>query len=143
MDIAIDFDGTCVTHEFPNIGLDIGAAPVLKELVKNGHRLILFTMRSDRLQESLCDNPEIEDVYGTFLTDAIKWFQKNDIPLYGIQKNPQQGWTTSPKAYAHLYIDDAALGCPLRYDATLSKRPFVDWLAVWLWLIHHNYIIRA
>ena len=32
MDIAIDFDGTCVTHEFPLVGKDIGAAPVLKAL---------------------------------------------------------------------------------------------------------------
>ena len=46
MDICIDFDGTCVKHEFPEIGEDIGAAPVLKELIANGHRLILFTMRS-------------------------------------------------------------------------------------------------
>ena len=45
--IGIDFDGTCVTHEFPRIGKDIGAVPVLKELIANGHDLILFTMRSD------------------------------------------------------------------------------------------------
>lgn len=47
MYICIDFDGTCVTHEFPSIGKDIGAIPVLKELVKNNHKLILFTMRSN------------------------------------------------------------------------------------------------
>jgi hypothetical protein len=33
MDICIDFDGTCVTHEFPNIGKDIGAIPVLKRKI--------------------------------------------------------------------------------------------------------------
>ena len=33
MYICIDFDGTCVTHEFPSIGKDIGAIPVLKEMV--------------------------------------------------------------------------------------------------------------
>ena len=43
MDIVIDFDGTCVTHEFPLVGKDIGAIPVLKKLVENGHNLILFT----------------------------------------------------------------------------------------------------
>lgn len=47
MDIIIDFDGTCVTHEFPEVGKDIGAVSVLKELIKSGHNLILFTMRSD------------------------------------------------------------------------------------------------
>jgi hypothetical protein len=41
MEINIDFDGTCVTHDFPNIGTDIGI-PVLKKLVANGHKLILL-----------------------------------------------------------------------------------------------------
>lgn len=34
MVIAVDFDGTCVTHEFPKIGKDIGAIPVLRKLVE-------------------------------------------------------------------------------------------------------------
>ena len=33
----------------------------------------------------------------------------------------------SPKCYAQLYIDDAALGCPLIYDPEISDRPFVNW----------------
>ena len=33
MEICVDFDGTCVTHEFPKVGKDIGAVPVLKKLV--------------------------------------------------------------------------------------------------------------
>jgi hypothetical protein len=33
--IAVDFDGTCVTHEYPRVGQDIGAVPVLKKLVEN------------------------------------------------------------------------------------------------------------
>lgn len=47
MYIAIDFDGTCVTPEYPEIGKDIGAVPVLKRLVENGHKLILHTMRGE------------------------------------------------------------------------------------------------
>lgn len=46
MIIAVDFDGTCVTHEFPRVGAEIGAAEVLKELTDKGHKIILFTMRS-------------------------------------------------------------------------------------------------
>ena len=34
MVIAIDFDGTCVTNEYPNVGKDIGAVPVLKRIVE-------------------------------------------------------------------------------------------------------------
>jgi hypothetical protein len=36
MKIAIDFDGTCVKHEFPKVGADIGAIPVLRKLTKQG-----------------------------------------------------------------------------------------------------------
>jgi len=43
--LAIDFDGTCVTHDFPRIGSEIGAPPVLRALVSSGHKLVLFTMR--------------------------------------------------------------------------------------------------
>ena len=111
MIIAIDFDGTCVTHEYPYIGKDIGAIPVLKELIEAGHKLILYTMRS-----------------GKELQDAVDWFKERNIPLFGININPEQFmWTSSPKPYAHLYIDDAAFGCPIKYDRTLSDRPFVNW----------------
>lgn len=112
--IGIDFDGTCVTHDFPHVGKDIGAIPVLKRMVERGNNLVLWTMRS-----------------GKFLNDAIEWFDKNDIPLWGIQTNPlQHTWTSSPKAYCGIYIDDAALGCFLKNDPTLSNRPFVDWQQV-------------
>lgn len=112
--IGIDFDGTCVTHEYPRVGKDIGAVPVLKKLTDSGHLLILNTMRS-----------------GKELDDAVQWFIDNDIPLYGVNENPsQKSWTLSPKVYAHLYIDDAALGCLLKMDNAVSDRPFVNWDAV-------------
>jgi hypothetical protein len=115
MDILVDFDGTCTTHDFPNIGQEIGAPEVLRDLVLAGNRLILFTMRSDNHQ-------------GKYLKDAVKWFEANDIPLYGIQENPtQKAWTNSPKAYGQLIIDDICLGIPLKVDPKLSDRPFVDW----------------
>ena len=153
MEIAIDFDGTCTTHEFPKIGKDIGAIPVLKELVNNGHKLILFTMRADREVKGETGHPDILDEIGLFLTDAINWFKINDIPLYGIQSNPtQKNWTTSPKCYAQLYIDDAALGCPLKQDyishpdghyagePVPDGRPYVDWDKVRELLIIKNLI---
>lgn len=109
--IAVDFDGTCVTHEYPKVGKDIGAVPVLKKLTDSGHKIILNTMRS-----------------GKELAAAIKWFIDNDIPLFGANENPtQKSWTTSPKVYADLYIDDAALGCPLKRDPYISDRSYVDW----------------
>lgn len=113
MIIAVDFDGTCVTHEYPRIGRDIGAQHVLLDLVKRGEKLILWTMRS-----------------GKELEDAVNWFSDNKIPLYGVQRNPtQDSWTDSPKAYAQLYIDDAAFGCPL-VAGDMGERPYVDWVEV-------------
>jgi hypothetical protein len=134
MDIAIDFDGTCVTHEYPLIGRDIGAAPVLKELVSKGHRLILFTMRSDRKLTTLwgkTDEP--------YLTDAISWFNEREIELFGVQIHPEQEiWTDSPKAYAQLYIDDAALGCPLIQPPNPEERPYADWVKIRDWLLRNG-----
>ena len=112
MIIAVDFDGTCVTHEYPMVGKNIGAVSVLQQIVNKGHKLILYTMRS-----------------GIQLEDAINWFKENNIPLYGIQTNPTQTqWTTSPKAYAELYIDDAALGIPL--VKIKGSRPYVNWVEI-------------
>lgn len=140
MDINIDFDGTCVTHSFPEVGNDIGSALVLKRLVAEGHNLILFTMRSDAQEEQI-----MEEGYkmhaGDFLQQAVDWFTENKITLYGIQSNPtQSSWTTSPKSYGQLMIDDSALGCPLKYDLKLSLRPFVDWEKVEEWLENNGVI---
>ncbi|KAE9527644.1 hypothetical protein [Testudinibacter aquarius] len=110
MNILIDFDGTCVTHQFPQIGEEVGAAQVLRDLVKNGHNLILFTMRA-------------EDCY---LDEALDWFQKNKIKLYGINVNPEQHkFTRSPKAYGDLLIDDISLG--IKKLHCHFNRPCVDW----------------
>ncbi len=129
--IAVDFDGTCVTHDFPRVGKDIGAVPVLKELVKNGHKIILFTMRShgdSRTQRGLPLNYTGKLLETDVLDDAIQWFKDNDIPLYGINENPSQHeWTSSPKVYYNVLIDDMALGIPLKKNIFVSKSPYVDW----------------
>lgn len=119
MTIAVDFDGTVVKHAFPQVGEDIGAVPVLKALVKDGHKIVLNTMRSGKLTRGI-----------NTLDEAVKWFEDNDIPLYGVNHNPDQdGWTASPKVFAHLFIDDAALGCPVKSDND-GTRPYVDWVKV-------------
>ena len=112
MIIAVDFDGTVVKHAYPKIGEDIGAVPVLKEFVKQGHQIVLNTMRS-----------------GDLLQEAVDWFAANDIPLTGVNKYPgQETWTQSSKTFAQIYIDDAALGCPTLMDE--RGRIFVDWRTV-------------
>ena len=141
MKIRIDFDGTVTTHDFPKIGKEIGAVPVLKELVAQGHQLILFTMRSDVETPTSLD-PDIICESGDFLTQAVNWFKENDIPLFGIQTNPEQHrWTSSPKAYGELIIDDTALGSPLtrkRDGKIYHHRPFINWTMIRLLLIERG-----
>jgi hypothetical protein len=73
------------------------------------------------------------------LGDAIDWFKENGIELYGVGYNPTQAkWTSSPKCYAELYIDDAGLGAPLSIMKTKNDdgdevpygRPFINWSVV-------------
>lgn len=112
MIIAIDFDGTLVRHEYPKIGEEVpGAVSVCQRLISAGHRLILWTIRD-----------------GQQLIDAIEWAEDKNINFWGINCNPNQHWSKSPKAYAQLYIDDAALGCPLIYP--LDGPPYADWEAI-------------
>jgi hypothetical protein len=118
--IAIDFDGTIVGHCFPELGPPVpGAIEWMKNFQEAGVKLILWTMRSDR--------PD-----GQFLSDAIAYCKLNGIEFYGINHDPDQdSWTSSPKAYANIYIDDAAAGCPLReHPHGKVKRLCVDWSIV-------------
>lgn len=113
--IAVDFDGTVVKHRFPEIGEEVPhAVEVLKRLNEAGVRIIVWTMRCG----------EHLDVH------AKEWFEKRGIEVWAYNRNPEQtSWTESPKCYAHAYIDDGAIGCPLIYPET-NGRPFVDWFAV-------------
>lgn len=142
MDIVLDFDGTCVTHEFPEIGKEIGAAEVLKEFTDNGFKIFLNTMRCNVTDEVVMENLWSNSTERrNYLDEAVEWFKKHNIPLAGInEKNPAQlGWTTSPKIYGDVIIDDAAVGAFLKFDRSLSQRPFIDWQKVRTYL--KSYIV--
>ena len=138
MTIAVDFDGTCVTHDFPKVGKNIGAEIVLKKLADKGHKIILYTMRSHPSEKTeKAGTSGMISTTNDCLQDAIDWFAKYDIPLYGVNDNPSQhSWTDSPKVYANMYIDDAALGIPLVYEDinhiydSSMMRPYVGWVRV-------------
>lgn len=112
MIIAVDFDGTLVRHDFPRIGSEApNAFKVLRKLQEGGHKLILLTMRSEK-----------------YLQDAVDFCMERGVRFWAVNNNPEQGsWTSSPKVYAQLYIDDMALGVPMN-DGT------VDWYVVEQWL---------
>jgi len=113
--LGIDFDGTVVEHEFPDIGPEApGAFEWLRQIQAAGGKLILWTMRS-----------------GETLDEAAQFCTERGIKFFGINTNPtQRRWTLSPKAYCELYIDDAAFGCPLVENKRMGGRPYVDWSIV-------------
>jgi hypothetical protein len=114
MKIAVDFDGTIVEHMYPAIGNTVpGAVDTIKELQAAGHHVFLWTMRS-----------------GHELQEAVDHCTGLGITFWGINESPgQREWTVSPKQHANVYIDDAALGCPLQLGVQ-GKRPRVDWQRV-------------
>lgn len=123
MIVAVDFDGTIVEHDYPEIGKAApGAIETLKRLQDAGHRLILFTMRS-----------------ANTLANAVAYLAENGIQLFAVNENPEQkSWSQSPKVYANAYIDDAAIGCPLMFGE--SKRPFVNWVEIERILITRGFL---
>ena len=112
--VCVDFDGTMVQHEYPDIGKETeGCVETLKRWVDEYNvGIILDTMRS-----------------GDSLDEAVAWCKEKGIKLYGISKDPEQEkWTDSPKAYAPFSIDDRNVGCPLVYGK--SRRPYVNWYKI-------------
>lgn len=118
MIIAVDFDGTIVTHEYPEIGRPVlGAIETLKCLISNGHKVFLWTMRGSKRYEGR-----------DLLREAVEYCEDNGINLCSVNQSPSQ-FSTSKKQYAQLYIDDAALGCPL-INGDGWDRPYVNWYKV-------------
>lgn len=115
---------------------------MLKDLIDQGHRLILLTMRSDdqfvevpkERKGDICPEP------GLYLSEAREWFRKKGIALWGVNQNPDQHkWSSSRKVFGHVYLDDAALGMPLVTDPDTGKR-YVDWVKTRDLLIQRGYL---
>lgn len=114
--IAIDFDGTMVTHEYPQIGTEIdGAVENIKKLLMDGHRLILWTVREREL-----------------LDEALAWCEERGLVFYSVNSNfPEETLEEkhfSRKLQADIFIDDRSLGKLPHWDTIYqmisSGRPF-------------------
>ena len=98
MTIAVDFDGTIVEHRYPEIGREIPfATDTLKMLAKEGHRLILWSVREDAL-----------------LDEAVAWCRERGLEFYAVNKDypeeTDQHDNYSRKLKADLFIDDRNIG---------------------------------
>lgn len=101
--VSIDFDGTLVEHQFPEIGkLKPYALEVLKEMQKRGWHLILNTCREDTGQDR------------KYLTEAVEFMKSNGIEFRSVNENhiDDDFRKSGPrrKVYAKIYIDDRNFG---------------------------------
>lgn len=125
--IAIDFDGTMVTHEYPVCGQIVpGVKATIKALQENGHKVFLWTMRAW--------NPK----HKTVLEEAVAFCEDNGISFQAVNQSPQQ-FSNSKKQYASIYIDDAAAGCPL---CTYKDHIVCDWNVISKILEKRGYITK-
>jgi len=106
MVIAIDFDGTIVEHRYPQIGEELlFAFATIKELKKQGHKLILWTFRS-----------------GMELDEAVEYCRMHGVEFYAVNKNyPEEIYdeSISRKINADVFIDDRNVG------------GFLGWSKIW------------
>lgn len=99
MTIAVDFDGTIVEHEYPKIGKEIPfAIDTLKMLIKDRHKLILWSVRE-----------------GELLEEAIEWCKNRGVEFYATNKDyPEETREGNPvysrKLKADMFIDDRNVG---------------------------------
>lgn len=99
MKIAVDFDGTIVTHRYPAIGEEIPfATETLKMLIKDGHQLILWSVRE-----------------GTLLQEAIDWCKGRGVEFWAVNRDyPEEKLENnnhySRKLKADMFIDDRNIG---------------------------------
>ncbi len=97
--IAVDFDGTIVEEAYPDIGPERPfACETLRMLIKNHHRLILWSVREGKL-----------------LDEAVEWCRKRGVEFYAINKDYPEEDTEknqhfSRKVKADYFIDDRGIG---------------------------------
>ena len=94
MIIAVDFDGTIVEHRYPKIGKEIPfAIDTLLRLRKDGHQLILWTVREGKLLE-----------------DAVNYCKERGLEFYSVNSNyteeDEAHSNFSRKLQADVFIDD-------------------------------------
>lgn len=113
MIIAVDFDGVLVRENYPEIGRDLGARYWLGALNTLGVELVLWTCRT-----------------GDAFKEMEAWLGSNYADVFtGINTKPVSApFESDPrKIFAHVYVDDRALGAPMKNDPRTDDPPYFDW----------------
>ena len=101
MIIAVDFDGTIVEHKYPAIRKELPfATATLRQLIKDGHKLILWSVRE-----------------GELLEQAVKWCEERGVYFYAANqdigendKDVQEAGNYTRKLKVQMFIDDRNVG---------------------------------
>jgi len=99
MTIAVDFDGTIVRHRYPEIGSEIPfAVQTLKMLTREGHHIILWSVRE-----------------GDLLQEAVDWCRERGLEFYAVNRDfPEEDAAKnmhySRKLKVDMFIDDRNVG---------------------------------
>ncbi len=107
--IAVDFDGTLCRDCYPQIGeANSRLIHRLKELQRNGDRIILWTCRQGRLLEEALYFCRVHGL----IFDAVNENLPENIQKYG---------SDSRKIYADIYIDDRSVS-PWEWEQAYVRR---------------------
>ena len=100
MTIAVDFDGTIVEHNYPKIGAERPfATDTLKMLIRDHHKLILWTVRE-----------------GELLKEAVDWCRARGVEFYAINREYPEETKRNNQYYSRklsevdIWIDDRNIG---------------------------------
>ena len=136
--LFFDIDGTLVGFDGK---MSESTKLALREARKNGHKIFLWTMRGhakDIIDDAGDESIQTVDTQRDTLQEALDWLKERGIYIKG-NISPAQ-FSTSPKQYAAIYIDDAALGCPL---TKFKGHTVVDWLKIATMFADANIITKA
>ncbi len=116
MTIAVDFDGTIVEHRYPEIGDELPfAIDTLKMLIKDRHKVILWTVREGKL-----------------LDDAVNWCRERGVEFYAINREyPEETTKSNPHFSRKLSSVDVWID-----DRNVGGLP--DWGTIYRMINHHK-----
>lgn len=98
--IVLDIDGTVFYHRVPKLGKPVPGIEYINGWVDDGAIINISTMRS-----------------GEMLEEALKALDDLGIKYHSVYKDQgQEEWTSSPKCYGHVIVDDTCCGIPAAKD---------------------------
>jgi len=138
MTIYLDFDGTVVEHEFPQIGRNnFGCMEVILKLQEAGHRIILNTYRADSADGTL------EKALNYLNEDSFMFFKDRETEIQQITEHTSNklypaAWNWNDMLESKIiFIDDITPGIPLK-KCCMVQGNMVDWKELDLQFIEHK-----